>query len=57
MYSSVQPMDFVRYVSGDLTGVALSDNRSPVRTLIRRFSEVSDERQCCWEEKSLVTTD
>ncbi|VDM63649.1 unnamed protein product [Angiostrongylus costaricensis] len=34
-------MDYVRYVSCDLTSVPISENPSPVRNLVRRLSEVS----------------
>ena len=34
-------MDYVRYVSCDLTSVPVSENPSPVRNLVKRLSEVS----------------
>lgn len=40
-YSGMAPMDYVRYVSCDLTSVPVNDNPSPVRSLVKRFSEVS----------------
>ena len=34
-------MDYVRYVSCDLTSVPIAENPSPVRNLVKRLSEVS----------------
>ncbi|NP_001360637.1 Phosphoinositide phospholipase C [Caenorhabditis elegans] len=41
LFYSIQPMDYVRYVSCDLTSVPVSENPSPVRNLVKRLSEVS----------------
>uniref|UniRef100_A0A915A458 Ras-GEF domain-containing protein n=1 Tax=Parascaris univalens TaxID=6257 RepID=A0A915A458_PARUN len=41
LFYSIQPMDYVRYVSCDLTSVPVIDNPSPVRNLVKRLSEVS----------------
>uniref|UniRef100_A0A158R571 Phosphoinositide phospholipase C n=1 Tax=Syphacia muris TaxID=451379 RepID=A0A158R571_9BILA len=41
LFYSIQPMDFVRYVSCDLTSVPMMENPSPVKNLIKRLSEVS----------------
>ncbi|WKY15760.1 hypothetical protein Q1695_000889 [Nippostrongylus brasiliensis] len=41
LFYSIQPMDYVRYVSCDLTSVPISENPSPVRSLVKRLSEVS----------------
>lgn len=41
LFYSNQPMDYVRYVSCDLTSVPISENPSPVRNLVKRLSEVS----------------
>ncbi|GMT05809.1 hypothetical protein PENTCL1PPCAC_27983, partial [Pristionchus entomophagus] len=41
LFYSIQPMDYVRYVSCDLTSVPVIDNPSPVRSLVKRLSEVS----------------
>ncbi|VDO78251.1 unnamed protein product, partial [Heligmosomoides polygyrus] len=41
LFYSIQPMDYVRYVSCDLTSVPISENPSPVRNLVKRLSEVS----------------
>lgn len=40
LFYSIQPMDYVRYVSCDLTSVPISENPSPVRNLVKRLSEV-----------------
>ncbi|CAJ0572763.1 unnamed protein product, partial [Mesorhabditis spiculigera] len=41
LFYSIQPMEYVRYVSCDLTQVPVQDNPSPVKTLVKRLSEVS----------------
>ncbi|KHJ91933.1 RasGEF domain protein, partial [Oesophagostomum dentatum] len=41
LFHSIQPMDYVRYVSCDLTSVPIAENPSPVRNLVKRLSEVS----------------
>ncbi|PAV87943.1 hypothetical protein WR25_03718 isoform B [Diploscapter pachys] len=41
LFYSIQPMDYVRYVSCDLTSVPIAENPSPVRNLVKRLSEVS----------------
>ncbi|TMS36072.1 hypothetical protein L596_003331 [Steinernema carpocapsae] len=41
LFYGISPMDYVRYVSGDLTSVPVIDNPSPVRNLVKRLSEVS----------------
>uniref|UniRef100_A0A914VGV4 Ras-GEF domain-containing protein n=1 Tax=Plectus sambesii TaxID=2011161 RepID=A0A914VGV4_9BILA len=41
LFYSIQPMDYVRYVSCDLTSVPVCDNPSPLRNLVKRLSEVS----------------
>ncbi|CAJ0927914.1 unnamed protein product, partial [Mesorhabditis belari] len=41
LFYSIQPMEYVRYVSCDLTSVPVTDNPSPVKTLVKRLSEVS----------------
>ncbi|VDK27065.1 unnamed protein product [Gongylonema pulchrum] len=41
LFYGMQPMDYVRYVSCDLTSVPAADNPSPVRNLVKRLSEVS----------------
>lgn len=40
LFYGVKPIDFVRYVSCDLTSVPIIDNSSPLRNLVKRFSEV-----------------
>uniref|UniRef100_A0A1I7WZK3 Ras-GEF domain-containing protein n=1 Tax=Heterorhabditis bacteriophora TaxID=37862 RepID=A0A1I7WZK3_HETBA len=40
LFYSIQPMDYVRYVSCDLTSVPVCENPSPVRNLVKRLSEV-----------------
>lgn len=40
LFHSIQPMDYVRYVSCDLTSVPIAENPSPVRNLVKRLSEV-----------------
>lgn len=40
LFYSIQPMDYVRYVSCDLTSVPVCDNPSPLRNLVKRLSEV-----------------
>ncbi|KAK0396427.1 hypothetical protein QR680_001710 [Steinernema hermaphroditum] len=41
LFYGISPMDYVRYVSCDLTSVPVIDNPSPVRNLVKRLSEVS----------------
>ncbi|CAJ0580235.1 unnamed protein product, partial [Mesorhabditis spiculigera] len=41
LFYGIQPMDYVRYVICDLTGVGVLENSSPVRSLVKRLSEVS----------------
>ncbi|RCN45805.1 RasGEF domain protein [Ancylostoma caninum] len=41
LFHSIQPMEYVRYVSCDLTSVPIAENPSPVRNLVKRLSEVS----------------
>ncbi|VDN57856.1 unnamed protein product [Dracunculus medinensis] len=41
LFYSIQPMDYVRYVSCDLTSVPVIDNPSPLKNLVKRLSEVS----------------
>ncbi|KJH43049.1 hypothetical protein DICVIV_10956 [Dictyocaulus viviparus] len=40
LFYSNQPMDYVRFVSCDLTSVPIAENPSPVRNLVKRLSEV-----------------
>uniref|UniRef100_A0A8R1TU29 Phosphoinositide phospholipase C n=1 Tax=Onchocerca volvulus TaxID=6282 RepID=A0A8R1TU29_ONCVO len=41
LFYEMQPMDYVHYVSCDLTSVPVADNPSPVRNLVKRLSEIS----------------
>uniref|UniRef100_A0A0N5A3Q4 Phosphoinositide phospholipase C n=1 Tax=Parastrongyloides trichosuri TaxID=131310 RepID=A0A0N5A3Q4_PARTI len=41
LFYNIQPVDYVRYVSCDITNVPVIDNPSPVRNLVKRLSEVS----------------
>uniref|UniRef100_A0A915PXN4 Phosphoinositide phospholipase C n=1 Tax=Setaria digitata TaxID=48799 RepID=A0A915PXN4_9BILA len=41
LFYGMQPMDYVRYVSCDLTSVPVADNPSPIRNLVKRLSEIS----------------
>uniref|UniRef100_A0AC35TZW9 Phosphoinositide phospholipase C n=1 Tax=Rhabditophanes sp. KR3021 TaxID=114890 RepID=A0AC35TZW9_9BILA len=41
LFYTIQPIDYVRYVSCDLTNIPVIDNPSPVRNLVKRLSEVS----------------
>uniref|UniRef100_A0A158Q7B3 Phosphoinositide phospholipase C n=1 Tax=Elaeophora elaphi TaxID=1147741 RepID=A0A158Q7B3_9BILA len=41
LFYEMQPMDYVHYVSCDLTSVPVSDNPSPIRNLVKRLSEIS----------------
>ncbi|CAJ0933262.1 unnamed protein product, partial [Mesorhabditis belari] len=41
LFYGIQPMDYVRYVICDQTGISVLENSSPVRSLVKRLSEVS----------------
>ncbi|CEF70920.1 1-phosphatidylinositol 4,5-bisphosphate phosphodiesterase epsilon-1 [Strongyloides ratti] len=41
LFYNIQPIDYVRYVSCDITNVPVIDNPSPVKNLVKRLSEVS----------------
>ncbi|MFH4977418.1 hypothetical protein AB6A40_004127, partial [Gnathostoma spinigerum] len=41
LFHAVQPVDFVRYTSCNLTSTFVGDNPSPVRNLVKRLMEVS----------------
>uniref|UniRef100_A0A0N5BH47 Phosphoinositide phospholipase C n=1 Tax=Strongyloides papillosus TaxID=174720 RepID=A0A0N5BH47_STREA len=41
LFYNIQPVDYVRYVSCDITNVPVIDNPSPVKNLVKRLSEVS----------------
>ncbi|CAG9533488.1 unnamed protein product [Cercopithifilaria johnstoni] len=42
LFYEMQPMDYVHYVSCDLTSIPVADNPSPIRNLVKRLSEI-----CC----------
>ncbi|KAL3981937.1 Phosphatidylinositol-specific phospholipase C X domain family protein [Acanthocheilonema viteae] len=43
LFYEMQPMDYVYYVSCDLTSIAVADNPSPIRNLVKRLSEICQQ--------------
>ncbi|EJW79107.1 hypothetical protein WUBG_09984 [Wuchereria bancrofti] len=41
LFYRMQPIDYVHYVSCDLTSVPVANNPSPVQNLVKRLSEIS----------------
>ncbi|MCP9266146.1 Phosphoinositide phospholipase C [Dirofilaria immitis] len=41
LFYKMKPMDYVHYVSCDLTSVSVANNPSPIRNLVKRLSEIS----------------
>ncbi|VDN04557.1 unnamed protein product [Thelazia callipaeda] len=41
LFYEIQPMDYIRYVSSNLTSRSVAENPSPVRNLVKRLSEIS----------------
>uniref|UniRef100_A0A914EG98 Ras-GEF domain-containing protein n=1 Tax=Acrobeloides nanus TaxID=290746 RepID=A0A914EG98_9BILA len=41
LFYNIPPMEYVRYVSGDMSSIHMTDNPSTVKNLVKRLSEVS----------------